>query len=113
MPVVPGVYMRRRAFGLLSAYRNLGLNTPRLCAELLAKKRRRDEQWAAERAATAVEAKKKARTNRSSIFKRAEQYVKEYRSQVPEHGRAPLLAAAPTTSRLCVSAAAWMSMPVC
>jgi len=51
-------------------------------AELLAKKRRRDEQWAAEKATAAVEAKKKARTTRSAIFKKAESYVKEYRSQV-------------------------------
>jgi hypothetical protein len=50
--------------------------------ELLAKKRKRDEQWAAEKAASAVEAKKKARTTRSAIFKKAEQYVKEYRSKV-------------------------------
>jgi large subunit ribosomal protein L7e len=49
---------------------------------LLAKKRKRDEQWAAQKAASAVEAKKKARTTRSSIFKKAEGYVKEYRSQV-------------------------------
>ena len=55
-------------------------------AELLAKKRKRDEQWAAEKAASAVEAKKKARTTRSAIFKRAEQYVKEYRSQVHFYG---------------------------
>jgi hypothetical protein len=64
----------------------LGLDkgTSARCAELLAKKRKRDEQWAAERAASAVDAKKKARTTRSTIFKRAEQYVKEYRSQVPK-----------------------------
>ncbi len=49
---------------------------------MLAKKRKRDEQWAAQKAASAVEAKKKARTTRSSIFKKAEGYVKEYRSQV-------------------------------
>lgn len=50
--------------------------------ELLAKKRKRDEQWAAERAAAALEARKKGRATRKEIFKRAEQYVKEYRSQV-------------------------------
>lgn len=57
----------------------------RIClplSELLAKKRRRDDQWAAEKATAAVEAKKKARTTRSAIFKKAESYVKEYRSQV-------------------------------
>ncbi len=50
--------------------------------ELLAKKRKRDEQWAAERAAAAVDARKKARTTRKDIFKRAEKYVSEYRAQV-------------------------------
>jgi large subunit ribosomal protein L7e len=49
--------------------------------ELLAKKRRRDEQWAAEKAAASVDSRKKSRANRSEIFKRAEQYVKEYRGQ--------------------------------
>jgi len=49
--------------------------------ELLAKKRKRDEQWAAEKATAALEAKKKARKTRSDIFKRAEAYVKEYRQQ--------------------------------
>lgn len=53
-----------------------------LVPELLAKKRKRDEQWATERAAAAVEARKKARTTRAEIFKRAEKYVKEYRAQV-------------------------------
>lgn len=50
--------------------------------ELLAKKRKRDEQWAAERAAAAVDARKKARASRKDIFKRAESYVKEFRAQV-------------------------------
>uniref|UniRef100_A0A7S0WER7 60S ribosomal protein L7 n=1 Tax=Chlamydomonas leiostraca TaxID=1034604 RepID=A0A7S0WER7_9CHLO len=49
--------------------------------ELLAKKRRRDETWAAERAAASLEARKKARATRKDIFKRAETYVKEYRQQ--------------------------------
>ena len=53
-----------------------------LVPELLAKKRKREEQWATEKAAAAVEGRKQARTTRSSIFKKAEQYVKEYRSQV-------------------------------
>lgn len=50
--------------------------------ELLAKKRRRDETWAAERAAASLEARKKARATRKDIFKRAETYVNEYRQQV-------------------------------
>jgi large subunit ribosomal protein L7e len=49
--------------------------------ELLVKKRRRDEQWAAERAAAAVEGRKHAKASRKEMFKRAEQYVKEYRQQ--------------------------------
>lgn len=50
--------------------------------ELLAKKRKRDEQWAAQRAAAAAEAKQKNKKTRSEIFKRAEKYVQEYRKQV-------------------------------
>jgi hypothetical protein len=50
--------------------------------ELLVKKRKRDEQWAAERAAAALESRKQAKTKRKDIFKRAEEYVKEYREQV-------------------------------
>lgn len=57
--------------------------------ELLAKKRRRDETWAAERAASALEARKKARTTRKEIFKRAESYVKEYRQKVSRVGMQP------------------------
>jgi large subunit ribosomal protein L7e len=49
--------------------------------ELLAKKRKRDEAWAAQRAAAALEARKKSKDSRKDIFKRAEQYVKEYREQ--------------------------------
>jgi large subunit ribosomal protein L7e len=52
--------------------------------ELLVKKRKRDEAWAAKRAAAALEARKKARASRREIFKRAEQYVKEYREQERE-----------------------------
>jgi len=47
--------------------------------ELLAKKVKRDELWAAKRAAAATEAKQKGKKQRSEIFKRAEKYVKEYR----------------------------------
>jgi len=49
--------------------------------ELLVKKRKRDDAWAAKREAAALDARKKARAQRREIFKRAEQYVKEYRSQ--------------------------------
>lgn len=52
-----------------------------LVPELLAKKRKRDEQWAAEKAAAAVDARKKARATRKDIFKRAEKYVADYRAQ--------------------------------
>ena len=50
--------------------------------ETLLKKRKRDEQWAANRAASSEASKKKAKAGRKEIFKRAEQYVKEYRNQV-------------------------------
>jgi hypothetical protein len=50
--------------------------------ETVLKKRKREEEWAAKKAAAATEAKKKAREQRREVFKRAETYVKEYRSQV-------------------------------
>ncbi len=50
--------------------------------ESVLKRRKRDEDWAAKKAATATDAKKKARDSRKDIFKRAESYVKEYRDQV-------------------------------
>jgi large subunit ribosomal protein L7e len=49
--------------------------------ELLAKKAKRDEAWQAQRQAAALESRKKARAQRREIFKRAEQYVNEYRQQ--------------------------------
>ncbi|EIE19109.1 60S ribosomal protein L7 [Coccomyxa subellipsoidea C-169] len=49
--------------------------------ESVLKKRKRDEDWAAKKAATAGDAKKKSRDQRKEIFKRAESYVKEYRDQ--------------------------------
>eukprot|EP00775_Hariotina_reticulata_P009823 gene9823-9981_t len=49
--------------------------------ELLLKKRKRSEAWAAAKAEAALEARKKARAQRREIFKRAEQYVNEYRQQ--------------------------------
>lgn len=55
---------------------------PKAVPELLVKKRKRDEQWAAERAAAAVDSRKKARATRKIIFKKAEKYVKEYRDKV-------------------------------
>lgn len=53
--------------------------------ETLLKKRKRDEDWAAKRTATSDATKKKAKASRKEIFKRAEAYVKEYRSQVSTH----------------------------
>lgn len=53
------------------------------------KKRKRDEDWAAKKAAAAAEAKQKATATRKEIFKRAEQYVKEYRAQVGAGMRPP------------------------
>lgn len=53
-----------------------------LVPELLAKKRKRDETWAAAKATEAAEARKKARVTRREVFKRAEKYVKDYRAQV-------------------------------
>eukprot|EP00887_Chlorella_sp_A99_P008230 scaffold12.g8230.t1 len=54
---------------------------PAAVPESVLKKRKRDEDWAAKKAAAAAEASKKARATRKEIFKRAEQYVKEYRQQ--------------------------------
>ena len=54
--------------------------------ESVLKRRKRDEDWAAKKAAAATDARKKARDSRKDIFKRAESYVKEYRDQVrPAH----------------------------
>ena len=55
---------------------------PSSVPESVLKRRKRDEDWAAKKAATATDAKKKARDSRKDIFKRAESYVKEYRDQV-------------------------------
>jgi hypothetical protein len=51
-------------------------------ASAVLKKRKRDEDWAAKKAAAAAEAKQTAAAKRKEVFKRAEQYVKEYRTQV-------------------------------
>lgn len=50
--------------------------------ETVLKKRKRDEEWATKKAAQQADAKKKAKESRKEIFKRAEQYVKEYRAKV-------------------------------
>ncbi|KAL3692692.1 hypothetical protein R1sor_006343 [Riccia sorocarpa] len=49
--------------------------------ESVLKKRKRDEQWAISRKEQQTAAKTKNRENRKIIFKRADQYVKEYRQQ--------------------------------
>jgi len=54
---------------------------PQSVPESVLKKRKRDEDWATKKAAAATEAKAKAVATRKEIFKRAEQYVKEYRTQ--------------------------------
>lgn len=51
-------------------------------AELLAKKKKRDEQWAAKAAAAGQEARKQAKAKRALIFKKAAQYAKEAAAQV-------------------------------
>jgi len=49
--------------------------------ESILKKRKRNDEWAVKKAAAADVAKKEAKSKRKVIFKRAEQYVKEYRDQ--------------------------------
>ncbi|KAI8114420.1 hypothetical protein M9434_002544 [Picochlorum sp. BPE23] len=49
--------------------------------ETVLRKRKRNEQWAAAKAAAAAEASAKSKSQRKEIFKRAEQYVQEYRKQ--------------------------------
>merc|ERR1712063_68823 len=49
--------------------------------ESVLKKRKRNEEWAAKKAAEATTAKSAAKAKRQDIFKRAEKYVAEYRSQ--------------------------------
>lgn len=60
--------------------------------ELAAKKAKRAEAWAAQKAADALEARKKAKETRSLIFKKAAAYANEYKQQVRRAGQ--LLAAA-------------------
>jgi large subunit ribosomal protein L7e len=49
--------------------------------ETVLKKRKRDEEWAQKKAAAAADTKKSNKGKRKEVFKRAEQYVKEYRQQ--------------------------------
>eukprot|EP00245_Coleochaete_scutata_P007867 TRINITY_DN23665_c0_g1_i1.p1 TRINITY_DN23665_c0_g1~~TRINITY_DN23665_c0_g1_i1.p1 ORF type:complete len:249 (+),score=81.43 TRINITY_DN23665_c0_g1_i1:128-874(+) len=49
--------------------------------ESVLKKRKRDDEWTKAREAQLLASKAKAKDNRRLIFKRAEQYVKEYRQQ--------------------------------
>jgi hypothetical protein len=51
-------------------------------SELLLKKRKRQEAWAAEKATAASAQKKNALAARKTVFKRAEAYAKEYRAAV-------------------------------
>ncbi|KIZ06280.1 60S ribosomal protein L7-3 [Monoraphidium neglectum] len=49
--------------------------------ELAAKKAKREEAWATQKAADALEARKKAKETRRVIFKKAAAYVEEFRQQ--------------------------------
>lgn len=53
--------------------------------ETLLKKRKRDEQWAINRKEQLESAKGKNSKSRTVIFKRAEQYIREYRGQVSSY----------------------------
>ncbi len=50
--------------------------------ESILKKRKRDEEWAAKRAADAAAKKDHRKQSRKDVFKRAEAYAAEYRTQV-------------------------------
>jgi hypothetical protein len=54
--------------------------------ELAAKKAKREEAWAVERAAQKAADATKAKETRRVIFKKAAQYVNEYRQQVRRAG---------------------------
>jgi len=60
---------------------------PSTAPEGVLKKRKRDEAWAAVKAANASAAKTKAKSDRAEIFKRAETYAK-VRPQAPPQPRA-------------------------
>jgi hypothetical protein len=50
--------------------------------ELAAKRAKRDQAWQTQKAADALETRKKAKETRRVIFKKAAQYVSEFRQQV-------------------------------
>ncbi|MCO5578820.1 hypothetical protein L7F22_032667 [Adiantum nelumboides] len=54
---------------------------PAAVPESVLKKRKRDEQWAVAKKEQAHQSKLKSFANRKIIFKRAEQYIKQYRQQ--------------------------------
>ncbi|MCO5574186.1 hypothetical protein L7F22_027968 [Adiantum nelumboides] len=54
---------------------------PAAVPESVLKKRKRDEQWALAKKEQAHQSKLKSFANRKVIFKRAEQYIKQYRQQ--------------------------------
>ncbi|MCO5603444.1 hypothetical protein L7F22_057594 [Adiantum nelumboides] len=54
---------------------------PAAVPESVLKKRKRDEQWALAKKEQAHQSKLKSFANRKIIFKRAEQYIKQYRQQ--------------------------------
>lgn len=56
--------------------------------ESVLKKRKRDDEWATKKASQIDEKRKANKGKRRDIFKRAEQYVKEYRQQVRHGSRA-------------------------
>ena len=58
--------------------------------ETVLKKRKRNEQWEQTKAAQVADKKAKSKDKRKDIFKRAEQYVKEYRQQVQAQFRGRL-----------------------
>ena len=66
---------------LILSYSHHHLTSQPAVPETALKKRKRDEAWAAKKAAAAAEAKAHAEKNSKEIFKRAEKYVKEYRDQ--------------------------------
>lgn len=69
-------------FPPLQDHSNKATMAPAPVPETILKRRKRDEQWAADRAAAAETARAKRRAARADAFKRAESYVKEYRAQV-------------------------------
>mgnify|MGYP002775593235 FL=1 len=58
---------------------------PATVPESVLKKRKRDDQWSLTRKQKAEETKSNSAANRKGVFKRAEQFIKEYRQQVCFH----------------------------